>query len=592
MNNPYLELGDKSFWKKAVVETTPDSLGSIYSKKFNISKLDNIATAGSCFAQHVSRGLKKNGFRVINKEGSDYSANYGNIYTVAQLLQLTKECIGESHIKDIAWERDGKYIDALRPGATTSPLTNRHEILEQRSTHLRVVKAVLQELDVFIFTLGLTEAWIRKEDETVFPSAPGVIAGVYEPNKYEFKNYDFNSIVLDFEEFINRMTALRQGKSFKIILTVSPVPLTATASKEHVLVANTYSKSTLRAVAAYFSQRDYIDYFPSYEIVTNPRYSMSSYDSNLRTVKQVTVDNVMKYFFLEHKPLGIDTTSSSEEFDLHCEEQILDMYADLKVQQESDQTETKKYHTEVIGDSHMNSFVKALRSSIGSNMPEQFCIIDRRVLKYGITPEEQIKSEDIYDISDSKFNSSPKFIQFTQSATEQIEKFKGSERRRLIFVGGLMGDNFLRFHGNFTESESPKIPIVQSIDEISELYQSKVRARVDYVKRLLEKAIISLGEQKVKWLVSPLPSESAASIRFGSEYINSKSQLYYNIYWNNIINTTLEKYIHLNIIILQPSNTISQAGFSYDKYAFKPDTKDVHLNKEYYEELISNQLLE
>ena len=150
---------------------------------------------------------------------------------MAQLLQLTKESIGESHIQDIAWERDGKYIDALRPGAITSPLTHRDEVLEQRTTHLRAVKAVLQELDLFIFTLGLTEAWIRKEDKTVFPSAPGVIAGVFEPSLYEFKNYDFNSIVLDFEEFINRVTALRQGKSFKIILTVSPVPLTATASK-------------------------------------------------------------------------------------------------------------------------------------------------------------------------------------------------------------------------------------------------------------------------------------------------------------------------------------------------------------------------
>ena len=345
------------------------------------------------------------------------------------------------------------------------------------------MKAVLQELELFIFTLGLTEAWIRKEDKTVFPSAPGVIAGVFEPSLYEFKNYDFNSIVLDFEEFINRVTALRQGKSFKIILTVSPVPLTATASKEHILVANTYSKSTLRAVAAYFSQRDYIDYFPSYEIVTNPKYSASSYDSNLRTVKQLTVDNVMKYFFLEHKPLAKETTSS-EHFDLHCEEQVLDMYADLQVKPETGLTEAIRYHTEVIGDSHMNSFVKALRSSIGSNMPEKFCIIDRRVLKNGINPEEQIKSEDIYDISDGKFNSSPKFMKFTQSATEQIEKFKESKRKRLIFVGGLMGDNFLRFHGNFTESESPKIPIIQSIDEISELYQSKVRARVNYVKRL------------------------------------------------------------------------------------------------------------
>lgn len=114
MKNPYLDLNENSFWKKGVVEKRPESLEEIYKKKFSINRKDKIATAGSCFAQHVSRSLKSNGFNVINKESSDYSANHGNIYTVAQLLQLTKESIHEVPIDNIAWEKDGEYVDALR----------------------------------------------------------------------------------------------------------------------------------------------------------------------------------------------------------------------------------------------------------------------------------------------------------------------------------------------------------------------------------------------------------------------------------------------------------------------------------------------
>ena len=134
-------------------------------------------------------------------------------------------------------------------GALIPPVNSPNEVMIQRLKHLQAVRAVLQEFDVFIFTLGLTEAWIRKEDNVVFPSAPGVIAGDFDPDLYEFRNYDFNSIVTDFEEFMERVTILRARKAFKIILTVSPVPLTATASKDHILIANTYSKATLRAVA-------------------------------------------------------------------------------------------------------------------------------------------------------------------------------------------------------------------------------------------------------------------------------------------------------------------------------------------------------
>ena len=42
------------------------------------------------------------------------------------------------------------------------------------------------------------------------------------------------------------------------------------------------------------------------------------------------------------------------------------------------------------------------------------------------------------------------------------------------------------------------------------------------------------------------------------------------------------------IIICQPVSSISDTGFSYDRYAFKPGTNDVHLNEEYFKEFFGH----
>ena len=57
-------------------------------------------------------------------------------------------------------------------------------------------------------------------------------------------------------------------RGMKVLLTVSPVPLTATFSEECVVVANSFSKAILR-VCAYrlATSLPGVDYFPSYEIV-------------------------------------------------------------------------------------------------------------------------------------------------------------------------------------------------------------------------------------------------------------------------------------------------------------------------------------
>ncbi len=154
-------------------------------------------------------------------------------------------------------------------------------------------------MNVFIFTLGLTEAWVDKRTGRVFPTAPGTIAGDFDPGIYEFKNFSYDEIRADFVEFLDLVRA--RNPDLKIILTVSPVPLTATATDNHVLVATTYSKSVLRAVAGSLADAyPDVDYFPSYEMIASPLSLGFFYEANMRAVNPGGVAAVMVFFFEQH----------------------------------------------------------------------------------------------------------------------------------------------------------------------------------------------------------------------------------------------------------------------------------------------------
>ena len=124
----------------------------------------------------------------------------------------------------------------------------------------------------------------------------------------------------------------------KFILTVSPVPLTATASGNHILRASTYSKSVLRVAAETLATEfDNVDYFPSFEIINNPAARTRFFEDNLREVSVVGVESVMKVFLNAHKtpmadirrvqkePESIDF--ADEENEVFCDEALLDAFA-------------------------------------------------------------------------------------------------------------------------------------------------------------------------------------------------------------------------------------------------------------------------
>jgi len=351
MKHPYEALPPKAFWRTAVALKAWFEMEDIYRPKFDISPESKIATAGSCFAQHISRHLRMNGYDVLDCEPAPpglgparardygyglYSARYGNIYVVRHLLQLLHEAWGEPTSGDLVWERDGRYFDAMRPNVEPEGLGSPEEVRLHRAQHLEKIRRLVLDMDTFIFTLGLTECWVHRTAGTVYPTCPGVIAGSFDSQTYAFKNFSHAELISDFiacRDFIGqrRVEADLGGRlNPRFILTVSPVPLVATASERHVLLATVYSKSVLRAVAGDLAQQyEDVAYFPSYEIVSAPWSGHMYFEANRRDVSQEGVDLVMDCFFAahgRHAPVAPDTRLVVDE-DASCDEIVLEALA-------------------------------------------------------------------------------------------------------------------------------------------------------------------------------------------------------------------------------------------------------------------------
>jgi GSCFA family/Polysaccharide biosynthesis enzyme WcbI len=308
--NPYAGLPDYQFWRRAIERLPASAVNPVVHPGFALNREFKVATAGSCFAQHISRTLAKHGFNYYVTEGGNtmptqeaarrnfgvFSARFGNLYTARQLIQLLERAYGRFSPLDNSWTRgDGKLVDPFRPQVEPDGFESIEALEKSRHDHFTAVRDMFENLDIFVFTLGLTETWRNIVDGAVFPLAPGVVAGEMDRARYEFVNFDVRDVVIDLQNFLDKLAVINPNA--KIILTVSPVPLIATYEHQHVLVSTTYSKSVLRAAAGEIAKANaHCDYFPSYEIITG-NYSRGQYfETDLRSIRQEGVDHVMRIF--------------------------------------------------------------------------------------------------------------------------------------------------------------------------------------------------------------------------------------------------------------------------------------------------------
>ena len=346
-DHPYRQQPKKAFWRNVVQDTYPLDITDWYTKKFPLGK-KRIATAGSCFAQHIGRELREKGFNYVDVEPapgflnkshwldfgySMYSARYGNVYTPRQLLQLAQRALSEFSPLESTWGKGNGFVDPFRPTIEPEAFSSVDEVEIHRKHHLKRVAGLFEASDVFVFTLGLTEAWLSIQDGAVYPVCPGTAGGEFDSAKYKLVNFSYPEVRKDMEAFFSRVRHINPNMQF--LLTVSPVPLMATATPQQVVVATTYSKSVLRAVAGFLAEKyPYVDYFPSYEIISSPVMRGQFYHPDMRSVAQVGVDHVMKQFFKEHTPpvkkLNPLDGSEKNEDDLVCDEELLAAFGENK----------------------------------------------------------------------------------------------------------------------------------------------------------------------------------------------------------------------------------------------------------------------
>ncbi len=354
--NPYQNLSEASFWKVAISDKNMFDIGNLWSPKFIIEPHHRVSTFGSCFAQYFGASLKAHGFNWFitepaplglsdtnkKKFGYDlFTCRTGNIYTTSLLKQWVNWALEKSDFPSEYWEYEGRFYDPFRPNIEPLGFCSIEEMFSSREQAIKSFGKAIKKSDIIVFTLGLTESWFNKELGYEYPMCPGTIAGVYDEQSHIFMNQQFEFVRRNLSEAIDSIQHV--NKKARFILTVSPVPLSATKSESHVLVATMESKSILRAVAGQLSKnRPSVDYFPSYEIINGTPFKGIFFESNQRSVSKVGVSYVMDTFFASlDKNLNVSqnttfhektdaATNLTELDDSMCDEELLAAFTGTK----------------------------------------------------------------------------------------------------------------------------------------------------------------------------------------------------------------------------------------------------------------------
>ena len=325
---PYHSIPREARWREVMENLPSNQIDPHYHSSLKIQREDLIASAGSCFAQRIATALQTSGYKyLVTEKGPNflsadekykysygqYSARYGNIYTVLQLLQLLRRAYGRFESIEPVWRlKSGGYIDPFRSAVQPDGFISEKECLRDRQTHLAAVRKMFESVNIFIFTLGLTECWLSREDGAVFPNCPGSsLGGEFDSNKYAFHNFSVANVIEHMNIFLAEFKQI--NPSAQVILTVSPVPLMATYEPRHVLQSTVYSKSVLRvACEEIIKQNNNVHYFASYEIVTSTGDISEYFHSDRRSVSNSAVSHVIQCFHNQFTDIDCHSNESHE----------------------------------------------------------------------------------------------------------------------------------------------------------------------------------------------------------------------------------------------------------------------------------------
>jgi hypothetical protein len=243
----------------------------VVAPKFALRPDDVYFCIGSCFARNIEDHLIYRRLPILSRS-VPFAHYHGrpnsivNKFTTASILnELRWSLAGEPFPKESLVEENGAWRDLhLASWAASSSLAD----VRRRRAQTQEYFGRLRQATVVIMTLGLVETWHDAQADVMLNAAPspGMIRRF--PGRYSLIVTDYSENLRLLHEIYDTLNACA-GDSVRIIVSVSPVPMGETFTGSDVIVANAYSKATLRA-AAEDSARSYanVDYYPSYEAIT------------------------------------------------------------------------------------------------------------------------------------------------------------------------------------------------------------------------------------------------------------------------------------------------------------------------------------
>ncbi len=242
---------------------------------FHLEPGEAIFTVGSCFARNIEIGLETRGFDIPTRSifnadpefrllGRNVLNNYGTPSIFNEISWAIDPNSSFSETDGFCELYPEKFVD-LHLNHAIPPASL--EIVRRRRVAIDAVYKEILRCRIIILTLGLVEVWFDTKAGKYINTTPRRMMVRREPDRFQLH-------VLNYPEtasFLARtftLIAERCRQDVKVLLTVSPVPLTSTHREIDVMMANTYSKSVLRAACEEMaSSFDFIDYYPSFESI-------------------------------------------------------------------------------------------------------------------------------------------------------------------------------------------------------------------------------------------------------------------------------------------------------------------------------------
>lgn len=239
-----------------------------------------VLAVGSCFARHFTLWLAEHGFNRRFPE-SPYNA----------LLRFNVDFESPAVIaQQFRWA-----FDELDPSSLLWIDKSRH-LIAATEEGKQSVRNTLENTDVLILTLGLSEVWYDKVSGE--PLWRALTEQTYDPERHVFRVESVDATI-KWLECIERLRQCYLPK-LKIVFTLSPIPLKTTFRPVSAVTANTVSKAILRAALDEFIRNHEtvvnreLFYFPSYEMVTS--FFLDPFTEDNRHLAPIVPGSIIAFF--------------------------------------------------------------------------------------------------------------------------------------------------------------------------------------------------------------------------------------------------------------------------------------------------------